>query len=135
MRDYYVVTAQFGVPGDSIERFADHKAGPLVQSGALEVFDPKNKKHAAAKERMEREAERRRLSEEARLKQEREDPAGYQARVLAERKAHLKEMLKAQEANRKERIRQEQEDEREAQRLRARERDRIEEMKRAEAAV
>ena len=47
MMAYYHVkngAGLFGVPDDSVERFSDQKAGPLVREGKIEPFNPK--KHA-----------------------------------------------------------------------------------------
>lgn len=50
MRYYYVKTNLFGVPAGQVERFADHRSGPLVADGSIEPFDPQKhgKKPGAA---------------------------------------------------------------------------------------
>lgn len=41
IRYYFVKGDLWGVPKGTVERFADHKAAPLVISGDIEPFDPK----------------------------------------------------------------------------------------------
>lgn len=38
---YYVKAPLWGVPAGRVERFAAHKAAPLVIDGAIEEYDPK----------------------------------------------------------------------------------------------
>lgn len=45
MQTYYLVkTDLFGIRRGTVERFAPHKAGALLQAGQIEPYDPK--KHA-----------------------------------------------------------------------------------------
>jgi hypothetical protein len=47
MSFYYVKNGAglYGVPDDSVERFAHHKAAPLVADGKLEAYDEKRHGH------------------------------------------------------------------------------------------
>ena len=48
MQHYFVKKDLYGVPAGRVERFAHHKAGALLIEGAIEPYDPKNKKHRDA---------------------------------------------------------------------------------------
>jgi hypothetical protein len=41
MRYYFVKRELWGVPANSVERFSDQKAGPLVVDGSIELYDEK----------------------------------------------------------------------------------------------
>lgn len=97
---YYVKTDMHGVAAGRVEHFRSDRAAMMPAS--LEAFDPQNKKHAAAKERQEREAEDNRLRAEALLKEERENPLAARAREETRRKAAEAEDAKRGEARRKE---------------------------------
>jgi len=45
---YFVKRGLYGIPPGTVERFADHKAAPLVAAGDVEPFDAKRKTHAEA---------------------------------------------------------------------------------------
>ncbi len=94
MKLYYVKAELWGVPAGGVERFSDAKAAPLVLAGAIEPYDEKNKAHATAKSRQERESDERRRSNEALLVEEREHPHAFQARERARRKANQENLLR-----------------------------------------
>jgi hypothetical protein len=94
MKTYYVKVDLAAVKAGRVERFTDHRAASLLMSGQIELFDPKNGKHAAALKAQEKEAEDRRLAAEAELKLERERPVEWRARLEAKRR----ETAKAQAA-------------------------------------
>lgn len=41
MAYYFVKRDLWGVPKNTVERFADHKAGQLVRDGSIEPYDEK----------------------------------------------------------------------------------------------
>lgn len=49
MQYYYVKKGAelYGVPDDSVERFADNKGAPLVMAGKIEPYDEKKHGHKA----------------------------------------------------------------------------------------
>jgi hypothetical protein len=48
MTFYFVKQDLYGIKRGRVERFAPHKAGPLLVDGSIEAYDPKNKKHSTA---------------------------------------------------------------------------------------
>lgn len=131
MQLYYVVEGVGPIPAGTVERFAMHRAAPLVQRGLLQSFDEKNQRHLNARKKQEQAAEERRASAEALLTEERNDPRAAEARIRAQRKDIRAKQLEAARAERKEAMRLEAEKATEAKRLRAQEQDRADERARA----
>lgn len=128
MKLYYVVSeGLYGVPDGEVHGFSDQKAGPLIVSGALQAFDPKNKRHTDAKAAQEKRSDDRRLAQEELLKLERTDPVAYQKHVVAQREANEKAAAK--------RAQEEQEEERRALIARAADADRLHSEWRRQAAA
>lgn len=95
MNTYYVKADLPGLPAGRVERFAVAKAAGLLLSGEVELFDPKNGTHAKALQKQTDSDEKARLAEEENLRQEREDPVAWRARIASERKDREKREAKA----------------------------------------
>ena len=121
MRDYYVTGQVWGAAIGTVERFADHKAAPMVAAGLLQAYDKMNKKHLEARQRQEREAEERRIAQEALLREERERPDLAVERIRKQRRTHVARQVEEQKAEILARRRRDEETERAAKRLRAEE--------------
>ena len=121
MRDYFVRVDLFGIKAGRVERFADQRAAVLVRDGFIEPFDAKNGKHAAALRAQEKEAADRKAEAEVLLREERENPAAFQARELARRRTNEKRIAAEAREEVCLRLRDEQEKDQVAKRLRAKE--------------